>query len=113
MSKPNLSLKDNFFTANAAEMLSDAVSDLSIVTRTGKVASNKVEFFGLLPSMRNLLCGECSHSDLVIVLPEEDVESVEEAIREMREELKINIMVNIFQGQNVADREYDKTEVIW
>ena len=99
MSKAGLSLRNNFFSANIEEMLSGAVSDLKIVTRTGEVASNKMAFFGLLPSMRNLLFAECCHEDSVIILPEEGLEDVKEAISEMSEDMRTENIIKILLGQ--------------
>ena len=101
-----LFLQDNFFSADAGEMIRGAVSDLSIVAKRGTVRTNKMAFFGLLPSMRNLICGECNHADMVIIMPEEDIEDVEEAVSEMMDELKIDKVVSLLEGHNIPKNNY-------
>ena len=70
MSRHELALRHNLFSENVSGMLYMADSDLKIVTKTGVVATNKMTFFGLLPSMRNLLCLECSHEGKIGVCEE-------------------------------------------
>ena len=45
--------------------------DLRLVTRSGKIVlTKKITCFGLLPTINNLICQDCRHDEVVIVLGE-------------------------------------------
>ena len=108
MPRQDLLLRDSSFIAGFCRMFNEAFSDMRIVTRSGIVTTNKMAFFGLLPSMKNLLCAECSHEEVVIIMPEEDNRNVQEAIKEMKEELLIDSIVKIFEGRSFPESHPDK-----
>ena len=80
--------------------------DVHLVPGSGSlVRSTKVAFFGLIPSLRTLLCKECSHEEVVIILPHAQEENLRVAINKLEEEQNIDKIIKILTGVDTISTE--------
>merc|ERR1712179_629185 len=76
------------------------LSDVAFVLRDGKVFGHKIILQEIISEyLKDYFCSKCKDDDIVIIMPEFNVDSIENAVYEAYTNKNIDKLVDLFQGR--------------